>query len=493
VGLYSHTYETVRVTNMLRNAITGRLYPHLPTIIELQRRRTELPALPRQPQPDHDNPPPELDPSPQPEPAKQSPRTDQFAKPNLPEVALHGIAGRAVRTIAPHTEAHPAALLLQLLAVFGNLLGRGPHCMVDATRHSLNLFLVLVGDSSKARKGTSWNQIARLFAEVDQPWLSTRVTTARLTATGLFHALRDQPPPADRRCLLLSEEFASVLHTLKKGNSHLSPLLRCAWDTGHLPTATANLNTHPQTTPTHISLIAHVTQRELAQNLHRTEAHNGFANRCLWAWVERSNCLPEGGNVGAHELTAIARELRRALDWAGATPEILFRRDTEARELWHDRYPALSQLRPGLRGAATSRAEAQVLRLSAIYAALDATPTVGLPHLQAALAVWDYCYASASHLFGMSTGEPIADRIREAIEASQTGLPKNQIRRLFHGHVESHRIDAALEQLVALGALTTRTEPTGGRPSTLWSATEENEPKENEEPLAEEDPTQDQC
>jgi hypothetical protein len=144
-------------------------------------------------------------------------------------------------------------------------------------------------------------------------------------ATGLVHALRDQHPPAGRRFLILSEEFASVLHALKKGNGHLSPLLRCAWDSGHLATPIAGLDTHqhPQATATHISLIAHITQRELADNLHRTEAHNGFANRCLWAWVERSNCLPEGGNLGAHELTPIARELRRALDWAAATPEIL--------------------------------------------------------------------------------------------------------------------------------------------------------------------------
>src|SRR5271156_7122929 len=38
----------------------------------------------------------------------------------------------------------------------------------------------------------------------------------------------------------------------------------------------------------HLSLIGHITQRELAESLHRTEAHNGFANRCLWACVERS-------------------------------------------------------------------------------------------------------------------------------------------------------------------------------------------------------------
>ena len=73
--------------------------------------------------------------------------------------------------------------------------------MVDATRHSLNLYVVLVGDSSKARKGTSWNQVARLFAEVDQTWLSTRVTSARLTANGLVScsarsAAAHRPPPA---------------------------------------------------------------------------------------------------------------------------------------------------------------------------------------------------------------------------------------------------------------------------------------------------------
>jgi hypothetical protein len=285
-----------------------------------------------------------------------------------------------------HTEAHPASILLQLLAVFGNLVGRGPHCMVDATRHGLNLFLVLVGDSSKARKGSSWGQIARLFAEVDQPWLSTRVTSARLTASGLVYALRDQQPSTDRRLLALSEEFASVLHTLKSGNGHLSPLLRCAWDSGHLPTLISSLDMHQplQATGTHISLIAHITQRELTQNLHRTEAHNGFANRCLWAWVHRSNCLPDGGSLTARDLSPVAGELRRALDWATASPEILFRRDAAARELWQDCYPALSQLRPGLRGAATSRAEAQVRRLSAIYAALDSTPVIGLPHLQAA-------------------------------------------------------------------------------------------------------------
>ena len=45
------------------------------------------------------------------------------------QYALYGLAGEAVRTLSPHTEAQPEAILLQLLAAFGNILGPRPHCM----------------------------------------------------------------------------------------------------------------------------------------------------------------------------------------------------------------------------------------------------------------------------------------------------------------------------------------------------------------------------
>ena len=452
---------------MTSNAIPGITRTGLPNLAQVQRRRAELAR--NQP---HAAPSEQTNPSsPEPDalPATEASRTPSTL--HLSEAALYGVAGDAVRTLAPHSEAHPAAILLQLLAAFGNVAGPGPHCMVDAIRHGLNLFVVLVGESSKARKGTSWSQIARLLSEVDNPWLTERVTTARLTTGGLIHALRDQQPPTDRRLLALSEEFASVLHSMGRTRGQLSPLLRSAWDHGHLRSLDSKQLLHA--TGTHISLIAHITERELGQFLHRTEAHNGFANRCLWVRVHRSQCLPEGGSLGTQELSAVARDLRRALDWIVDANQIRFTRDEPARELWHDCYPTLSQVRPGLHGAATSRAEAQVLRLSALYAALDCSSIIGLPHLEAALAVWEYCSASASHLFGTSTGDATADRIREALDAAPGGLSRKQISALFHGHLDSERIDAALEQLVALGVIQHRRQIGKGRPSTLWSASED--------------------
>src|SRR5580704_5097738 len=317
------------------------------------------------------------------------PRSSAPPPPALDAAAFHGVAGFLVRTLAPHTEADPAAVLLQFLAAFGNLVGPAPHCRVGTTRHGLNLFVILVGESSKARKGTSWRQISSLLAEADPLWSSHRVTTARPTLTSILHALRDQPSVSDCRLFLLSEEFASVLHTLGRQTGQLSPLLRRAWDGGDLYGLDSRLPA--QATAAHITLVGHVTKAELAHHLSHTDSANGFANRCLWTSVRRSKSLPDGGSLSPEQQSALAAELRRTLDWVHGQNEIFFSRTPAARELWNDRYAALSQGREDAFGAATSRAEAQVLRLSAIYAALDTSPLIDACHLQAALAVWDYC------------------------------------------------------------------------------------------------------
>ena len=153
---------------MLRNTSSAVVRPYVPTLAEIQQRRAELLGFRLQPQREQHTQPPEPDPypppSPNPAPPAESPLTSSpAANPKLGEAALHGLAGLAVRTIAPHTEGHPASILLQLLAAFGNLAGRGPHCMADATRHGLNLFVVLVGGSSKARKGTEAGFSAFLY------------------------------------------------------------------------------------------------------------------------------------------------------------------------------------------------------------------------------------------------------------------------------------------------------------------------------------------
>jgi hypothetical protein len=138
-----------------------------------------------------------------------------------------------------------------------------------------------------------------------------------------------------------------------------------------------------------------------------------------------------------------------------------------------------------LHRAATGRAEAQVLRLSALYAALDRSNFIRLPHLHAALTVWDFCSYSAASLFGACVGDSVADRILEALQAAENGLTRKQIRDLFHGNISSSSIDQALGKLSSLGAAASRsTGASGGRRATLWAAIGH----EYAEPMKEETP-----
>src|SRR6516162_6559339 len=112
----------------------------------------------------------------QPEPAKGNGQDcDRDATwPLMTPAAFHGLAGEVVARILPDTESDPAALLLQYLVSFGNAVGRLPYYQIEHDRHFANLFTVLVGQTSKSRKGTSAGRIRAIFKIVDPDWARER-------------------------------------------------------------------------------------------------------------------------------------------------------------------------------------------------------------------------------------------------------------------------------------------------------------------------------
>jgi len=104
--------------------------------------------------------------------------------------AYHGLVGEIVRKLEPETEADPLAILSQLLVSFGAAIGRGAWFQVEATRHHPNEFLILVGDSARARKGSSWDRVWRLLCAAD-PTIAGRILTGLSSGEGLVWAMRD--------------------------------------------------------------------------------------------------------------------------------------------------------------------------------------------------------------------------------------------------------------------------------------------------------------
>lgn len=410
--------------------------------------------------------------------------------PRLADEALHGLAGDFVRLLEPHTESDPAAVLVQLLACFGSVVGRRPHFRAEADRHGVNLFCCLVGETAKGRKGSSAGHVRALFDEVDPIWNRNRVQSGLSSGEGLIWSVRDpitrrepmrrkgrerpsfrevvsDPGVSDKRLCIFESEFASTLRVLQRDGNTLSPVLRNAWDSGELSSLTKN--SPAAASGAHISLVAHITRQELLRHLDSTEAGNGFGNRYLWLCVKRSKCLPEGGRFHEVDRGPIIERLQEVVKTAKGTGEL--RRSEPARGVWREVYPKLSEGRPGLFGAVIARSEAQVMRLACLYALLDGAREIEEPHLLAALAVWDYAERSAHYIFGDALGEPVADQILHALRESGEGMSRSAILAWFGHHRRSREITQALERLRDQGLAASRRVPTGGRPAEVWVAT----------------------
>jgi hypothetical protein len=407
-----------------------------------------------------------------------TPPPPAFPKPPAKD-AYFGLAGELVEILEPHTEADATAILLQTLVSFGSVIGRTAFFQVEGNRHYLNLFAVLVGTTSKGRKGTSWGRVRHVFAGVAPEWDQDCVLSGLSSGEGLIWQVRDavlkmepvkekgrvtgsqevevDPGVKDKRVLVQEAEFCSVLKQTERQGNTLSTVIRQAWETGNIRVMTKN--SPVKATEAHISIIGHVTADELRRYLSSTEAASGFGNRFLWAVVKRSKYLPDGGAL----VELPIERFSSAASFAKAVGKIS--RDDEARQLWHEVYPQLSGDRPGLAGSLLARAEAQTMRLACLYALLDCSFQVEVRHLKAALALWDFCERSTKYIFGSSTGDPVADKIMDALRHRPEGMTRTEIRDLFLRHQQAERIDRALALLLTAALICREQVSTGGRPS----------------------------
>jgi Protein of unknown function (DUF3987) len=385
-------------------------------------------------------------------------------------IVYHELLGEIVTRIAPHTEADPVAILTQLLVAFGAAVGRGAFFHVEATRHHPNEFMLLVGDSSKARKGSSWDHVRRLLADVD-PSIQPRTLTGLSSGEGLIWAVRDptaqDPGISDQRLLVIEPEFASVLKAASREISTLSPTLRSAWD--GRPLAILTRTSPARATSAHIALIGHITQDELRRHTTQIELANGYLNRILLIACRRQRLLPEGGDHDPLAGTGLPRLLRATLKHAQSAGHV--RLDPDARELWHDAYRQLAQPHDGIVGQITARAEAHTIRLALIYTLAEGKHHIGPPHLHAALALHDYAARSADWALRGATGQPLAEQIHAALRHSPAGLTRSQISNALKHNQPAGQIDQALNALQAAGRATVAEIATGGRPAQLWTAT----------------------
>lgn len=333
--------------------------------------------------------------------------TQERCWPQLDPLALHGVLGEAVTTIAPLTEADEAALLFTLATLAGVSMGRSAHGLASAAEHPARLHIAIVGKTASGAKGQSWSACKGVFRHVDPTLMQERV----LGGFGSGEAFIDELDPAlgDERLVVFASELTQVLAVLARKGTTLEDALKDVWD--DVGRISVRSRTKKSSAPSsHVGIVGHITPHGLAPALTDTQIHNGFANRFLWVLSQKSKRLPEGDALDEAVLVPVARELRTAISAARSRGRL--QRTAEAKDLFaalYDEYEAQGDHHPVL-----ARAAAHNLRLQVLYAALDGSKHIEAVHVEAANAAWRYCHDSALYLF--EAGGAVEDTASVSLE-----------------------------------------------------------------------------
>lgn len=396
--------------------------------------------------------------------------TDVRPRP-VPHPALfHGIIGEFALEAAQYSEADPVAIFAQVLTMYGVAANRSAYVLAGNNKHTAALFVLIIGATAKARKGTS-GAVARAFMSKVAPDVFER----RLSGFGSGEAIIAElagvdggdAGPRDIRALIYENEFGGLLSAAGRQGATISETIRNAWDLEPLANRTRSTG-NIVATDYHLGAIGHITEAEFRSKLTGTDVHNGMVNRWLMFNAGRGNLMPDGGNVPNHVLDKYAALLKENLRRAWGTTGM--QRTPEAKELWADVYEQIAaDDPPGALGGVTSRGDAQTLRLSIALALADGSGVITAEHVAAAFHVWNYCRATAAHIFGDSTGNADADRLLEALrEAGKLGMTATAQRDLFSKH--KGRADNARALLEREGLAASIKKQTGGSPATITYA-----------------------
>jgi hypothetical protein len=278
---------------------------------------------------------------------------------------------------------------------------------------------------------------------------------------GFMDGKEEVPAIFDKRLLVIESEFANVLHQGKREGNTLSAALRDCWDGVSMKPATKS-NRLWATDP-HIAMIGAVTPSELLGLMASRELTNGFANRFLMFWAERTKMVAFPRATSQEDVNALAERVLEVLQFCQA--ERWADKDHMCMELSQDarrRYEVLysGELNDSSAGeritALIERRAPMLLRLAMLFALCDKTTTVEVHHIDAALAWVRYSVESVKFIFASAADEvkvaevnDAAQKIMDFVTAHKRVTRKQITVDCFGGHVSKTRIDAALDELLS--------------------------------------------
>ncbi|AOX99905.1 hypothetical protein [Jeongeupia sp. USM3] len=400
---------------------------------------------------------------------------DVVAHRNAPEAdpaCLYGLIGDIARAGSDGTETNAHAIAVNFIAYLSCAIGRGVYLPIGNTRHHARLFCLHIGRSGRGRKGDAVSLVLRIdralramdetFApQIHRGGLSTREGLAALIHDGYRQGRQDVAAIEDKRLWVVESEFANVLHQGRRDGNTLSAALRDCWDGVDLKPATKSNRLYAS--DPHVCLSGAISPGELTGLMSARELTNGFANRFLMIWAERTRMLPFPKETPQATVERLAARTQEVLAFAQANQHGLrehLRMELSPQAQWH--YSQLyrselnSDLGDSMVGALLERRAPMLLRLAMLMALTDLQIRIDAQHIDAAMAWIRHATASIRFVF-VSAAEDA--KLAQVLELSNRVLAflrergqatRSQISaECFKGKVSKAQIDSSLEQLLA--------------------------------------------
>lgn len=390
-----------------------------------------------------------------------------------PEPAcLYGLIGDVARAGSDGTETNAYAIAANFMAYLSCAVGRGVYLPIGNTRHHARLFCLHIGRSGRGRKGDAVSLVLRIdetlramdatiAPQVHRGGLSTREGLAALIHDGYRQGRQDVPAIEDKRLWVVESEFANVLHQGRRDGNTLSAALRDCWDGVDLKPATKSNRVYAS--DPHVCLCGAISPSELIGLMSTREMSNGFANRFLMIWAERTRMLPFPKETPQTVVEHLARRTLDVLAFVRADQHEdrdHLRIELSPQAQW--RYARLyrGELHEELGGGAVAslleRRAPILLRLAMLMALTDLQLRIDAEHIDAAMAWIRHATASVRYVFFTAADEA---KLAHALELSNRVLAflrergqatRSQISsECFRGKVSKALIDASLEHLLA--------------------------------------------
>ena len=364
-------------------------------------------------------------------------------RPELRAEALTGLPGDVVAWACKDSEADPAAVLGTFLTEFGSALGSSPAVegFGGVARQPGRLFSVIIGDAGLGRKGTAADQVDLLMEAADTDWFTGCRESGVQSAEKLIDLVADSPD-GDPRLLMQEYEFSRLVTAMAR-SSALSSQMRNAWD-GKPLRATRRSRKSTVANHAHISLLGFITPAEFARLRRWVRNAGGLESRCLYWMSHQAKVVSPWNLPGLPE--ALVTRVQDALESSrlycleradpitielcalrGVLPGTAFPVTEEVQTRWDGIRHQLPKVDRSL-GSVFDRAETHIVRIALLYALADRASCIQMTHVNAALAVWEYCARSAETLFSIPVGAlpPKVDPKRRAqlLQALHDAYPK---------------------------------------------------------------------